>query len=144
MKHEFRIAKEGRANGAALEQMFQDLDYWPTVATITAGGNKLGYDGYVFDLMGLNSTEMAHAPGDAANFKNHTGFNRELFYEWAPDILLCGDSEKFDSLVLNGLHDEPRFQVAYSKVTLHRNGAQLMAWFSNEFLMSIPGSGGEM
>lgn len=138
IKHEFRIAKEGRANGAALTQMFQDLDSWPTVAVITAGGNKLGYPGPVLDLMGLNNTEMAHAPGDAANFKNHTGFTRAIFYEWLPDILLCGDSSTFDSLVLNGLHDEPEFKLLFVKCRLYRNGAELNAWFRNEFLKSLP------
>jgi len=139
IKHEFRIAKEGRANGAALTQLFQDMETWPTVGVITAGGNKLGYDGPMYDLMGLNSTEMAHAPGDAANFKNHTGFNRAVFYDWQPDIVLCGDSEKFDVLVLNGLHNEARFLTLYEKCTLHRNGAEIKAWFRNDFLLNLPG-----
>ncbi|MDF7826080.1 hypothetical protein P4B35_18765 [Pontiellaceae bacterium B12227] len=144
IKHEFRIAKEGRENGAALAHMFQDLETWPTVAAITAGGNKLGYPGPVLDLMGLNNTEMAHAPGDAANFKNHTGFTRSVFYRWQPDILLCGDSEEFDELVLNGLHTEPQFNVLYTKCRLHRNGTDLEAWFRNDFLMNIPANGDEM
>ncbi|QBG47579.1 hypothetical protein EGM51_09295 [Verrucomicrobia bacterium S94] len=138
IRHEFRIAEEGRRNGETLTRMFQDLEGWPTVAVITAGGNKLGYAGSVLDLMGLNSTEMAHAPGDAAHVKNHSGFNRELFYRWKPDILLCGDSETFDLLVLNGLQQEPRFRVEYSRYTLHRNGVSLRAWYRNEFLMAIP------
>lgn len=142
LKHEFRIAAEGRDNGAALAQLFSDLESWPTVATITAGGNKYGYPGYVYDLMGLNSTEMAHAPGSRGGFKNHTGFNRDLFFAWKPDILLCGDSAEFDSLVLNGLHEQPRFSISYVKCTLHRNGAAINAWFRNEFLMSLPGTGG--
>ncbi|MDF7802021.1 hypothetical protein P4C99_21270 [Pontiellaceae bacterium B1224] len=138
IKHEFRIAGEGRANGAALLQMFQDLENRPTVGVITAGGNKLGYPGRVFDLMGLNSTEMAHAPGDAANFKNHTGFTRSVFYRWQPDIVLCGDSEEFDLLVLNGLFEEPQFNALYEKCTLLRNGAELTAWFNRDFMTQLP------
>jgi arabinofuranosyltransferase len=138
LKQEFRIAKEGRANGAALAEMFRDLEPLPTVAVITAGGSKLTYPGHVYDLMGLNSTEMGHAPGDGATYKNHTGFNREVFYRWQPDILLCGDSATFDSLVLNGLHGEPRFGVLYTKCTLHRNGAALDAYYRNEFLAQLP------
>ena len=138
LKHEFRIAKEGRLTGATLTQMFGDLDTWPTVATITAGGNKLGYSGPVYDLMGLNSTSMAQAPGEGVAFKNHTGFNRAVFYRWQPDILLCGDSHTFDSMVLNGLHDEPRFSAQYVKCTLYRNGTELAAYYSNTFLMGIP------
>ncbi len=81
---------------------------------------------------------MGHAPGDGATYKNHTGFNREVFYRWQPDILLCGDSATFDSLVLNGLHGEPRFGVLYTKCTLHRNGAALDAYYRNEFLAQLP------
>ena len=141
LKHEFRIAKEGRGNGAALMQLFNDLETWPSVAVITAGGNKLGYPGPVFDLMGLNSTEMAHAPSGHSGVKNHSAFNREVFYRWSPDVVLCGDSAEFDSLVLNGLPDEPRFKVLYSKNTLHRNGAEIEAYFLNDFLMKLPGLG---
>ena len=141
LKHEFRIAREGRANGAVLVQMFQDVECWPTVATITAGGNKLSYPGHVHDLMGLNSIEMAHAPGYWDGYKNHTGFNRDIFYRWMPNILLCGDSEEFDSMVLGGLHDDPRFNLFYTKCTLHRNGVKLNAWYSNEFLLELPGIG---
>ncbi len=140
LQHEFRISGEGRAKGVALEKMFQDQIYWPTVAVITAGGTKLTYSGTVLDLMGLNSTEMAHAAGGREGFKNHTAFNRNLFYEWSPDILLCGNSYEFDSLVLNGLHDESRFAALYSKSTLHRNGTALEAYYRNEFLMQIPRS----
>lgn len=142
LKHEFRIAAEGRENGRALSEMFMDLEHWPTVAVITAGGNKLGYPGMVYDLMGLNSTEMAHAPGARGGFKNHTGFNRDVFYAWNPDILLCGDSPGFDEMVLNGLHKESRFKVLYTKCTLHRNGAKQKAYFSHSFLMNLSGVGG--
>jgi hypothetical protein len=141
IKHEFRIAREGRENGVALVEMFRDLEVWPTVGAITAGGSKLAYPGHVFDLMGLNWAEMAHAPGDASNFKNHTGFTRDVFYRYQPEIILCGDSEEFDLLVLNGLQEEPRFKVQYVKCRLHRNGTNLEAWFNNDFLMKIPGEG---
>ncbi|MEE9368223.1 MAG: hypothetical protein V3V05_05090 [Pontiella sp.] len=141
LKHEFRIAKEGRETGTALAEMFQDLERLPSVAVITAGGNKLTYSGTVLDLMGLNSTEMAHATGSRSGYKNHSGFNREVFYRWNPDIVLGGDSAEFDSLVLNGLHDEPRFSVMYTKSTLHRNGAEVQAYFRNEFLMLLPSRG---
>ena len=90
LKHEFRIAREGRENGDKLTAMFNDLEYWPTVAVITAGGNKLHYDGRVLDLMGLNWPEMAHAERQPGGDKNHSAFNREVFYRWMPDILLCG------------------------------------------------------
>lgn len=134
MKHEFRIAREGRAQGATLVNLFEKAEAYPSVAVITAGGNKLTYPGPVYDLMGLNNTEMAHAPSDAANFKNHTGFNRAVFYRWNPDIVLRGDSETFDTLVLNGLHSEPEFLERYERRTVRRGDDELTAWFSKELL----------
>jgi hypothetical protein len=138
LEHEFRIAEQGRNAGAGLEQMFLDLDAWPTVAVITAGGSKLAYPGTVHDLMGLNATEMAHAPGSRSGYKNHSAFNRDVFYRWNPDIVLPGDSLEFDSMVLNGLYDEPRFSALYSKSILHRNGAVVEAYYRNNFLMQLP------
>ncbi|VGO21558.1 hypothetical protein SCARR_03632 [Pontiella sulfatireligans] len=137
LEHEFRIAREGRANGEALTAMFSDLADWPTVAVITAGGSKLAYAGTVQDLMGLNSTEMAHAPGPHTGFKNHTGFSKVVFYRWMPDVLLCGDSAEFDALVLQGLHSEPRFMERYEKRALRRNGRELDAYYRRGFLAGL-------
>ena len=137
LSHEFRIAQEGRDTGAALTRMFSDLEELPSVAVITAGGHKYGYEGVVFDVLGLNSTEMAHAPGPREGFKNHTSFNREVFYRWHPDILLRGDSHEFDSMVLKGLHDEPEFKAQYREVTLVRNGTSVSAYFSDALLSRL-------
>jgi arabinofuranosyltransferase len=134
LKHEFRIARDGRETGAALAAMFRDLDEYPTVATITAGGSKFAYPGTVLDLMGLNATEMAHAPGLRAGYKNHTAFNRDIFYEWHPDILLCGEDAAFDGMVLKGLPFDDRFRQMYLKVELQRNSLAINAYYSHRFL----------
>ncbi len=141
LKHEFRIAREGRENGDKLTAMFNDLEYWPTVAVITAGGNKLHYDGRVLDLMGLNWPEMAHAERQPGGDKNHSAFNREVFYRWMPDILLCGDSAEFDNRVLKGLHNEIVFNTYYRKCTIHRNGESLNACYKIDFLFDLPAKG---
>jgi hypothetical protein len=137
LAHEFRIAREGRATGQALSVMFGDLEAWPSVAVITAGGNKFTYPGPVYDLMGLNSTAMAHAPGERSGFKNHTAFNHDLFYTWNPDILLCGDSAEFDEWVLKGLPGEARFHQQYIKVTLQRNENNVTAYYSHLFMKKL-------
>jgi hypothetical protein len=138
LKNEFRIAREGRETGAALQEISRDLDTSPTVAVITAGGIKYAYSGKVLDLMGLNSIEMAHAPGSRTGVKNHSAFNREIFYQWQPDILTCGDSEVFDAKVLKGLHSEEQFIGQYAKGTLHRHGCAVTAYFSRRFLATLP------
>ncbi len=138
MEHEFRIAREGRETGCTLKAMFSDLNEMPTVATITAGGSKYGYPGTVFDLMGLNATEMAHAPGPRTGYKNHTAFNNDVFYGWHPDILLCGEDGRFDAKVLKGLPFEVRFNRMYEMRTMFRNGKQLEAYYSRSFLRRLP------
>ncbi|MBN2162060.1 MAG: hypothetical protein JXR25_11420 [Pontiellaceae bacterium] len=137
LEHEFRIAASGRTTGRVLSEMFSGSEVQPEVATITAGGIKLAYDGPVLDLMGLNSTEMAHAPGPRSGFKNHAAFNRDLFYAWAPDILLCGEDPAFDYKVLKGLTDDERFRQLYVKMELHRHGQHLTAYYSHAFLEQV-------
>lgn len=138
MKHEFRIAREGRMAGATLEAMFRSLESLPTVAVITAGGSKYAYPGHVYDVMGLNSSEMAHAPATSGGLKNHTAFNREVFYTWYPDILVRGDSDEFDFKVLKGLHAEPLFLERYVKGELQYNNQSFSAYYSIRFLESLP------
>ncbi len=137
MKHEFRIAREGRETGTALEFMFNDLEALPSVATITAGGFKYAYPGTVYDIMGLNATAMAHAPGLRTGYKNHTAFNRDVFYAWHPDILLCGEDAEFDAYVLKGLPTEARFENRYIKVVLQRNDREVNAYYSHAFLEQV-------
>jgi hypothetical protein len=137
--HEFRITRAGRETGTALATMFGDLDEYPTVATITAGGSKYAYPGTVLDLMGLNATEMAHAPGPRTGYKNHTAFNHDIFYAWYPDILLCGEDAAFDARVLKGLPFDDRFRQMYLKGELQRNGRAVNAFYSRRWLQKLDG-----
>jgi hypothetical protein len=137
LKHEFRIAQTGRRTGTALTVMFAEQHPYPTVAVITAGGSKYAYPGTVLDLMGLNATVMAHTPGARAGYKNHTAFNREIFYAWHPDILLCGEDAEFDAYVLKGLQDEEQFRQRYVRLALQRNGQQVDAYYSHAFLKRL-------
>lgn len=134
MKNEFTIAQTGRDTGETLSSMFRDEAQYPTVACITAGGVKYAYPGRVLDLMGLNATVLAHAPGPRTGVKNHAAFNRDVFYEWYPDIVLCGGSPEFDERVLKGLPREERFKQRYIKLTLVRNGHQMSAYYAHRFL----------
>jgi arabinofuranosyltransferase len=137
MKNEFFIAQAGRDKGEALARMFRDMDHYPTVASITAGGIKYSYPGTVLDLMGLNATQMAHAPGPRTGVKNHAAFNHDVFYAWNPDIVLCGGSAEFDAQVLKGLPDEEHFRQLYIKLTLERGGYEVPAYYSHRFLEQL-------
>lgn len=134
LRYEFRIARDGRAAGSALAGFFGNNGSYPTLSVITAGGSKFSYPGHVYDLMGLNSTEMAHAQGNRRGCKNHSAFNRDVFYRWQPDIVLCGDSRDFDSLVLNGLHEECRFQKLYVRRSFPTSEGTAYAYFSRALL----------
>ncbi len=137
LKHEFRMAREGREQGAVLARMFEGHVPPPTIAVITAGGHKYTYPGHVYDLMGLNATEMAHAVASKGGNKNHTGFNSGVFYEWYPDILIRGDSEEFDQWVFKGLQSEPLFKERYDKGELWYNDEQFSAYFSRRFIEGL-------
>jgi arabinofuranosyltransferase len=141
MRHEFRIAQKGRDTGAALTEMFKAQPNYPAVAVITAGGFKLAYAGRVDDLMGLNSVEMAHASETRTGFRNHAGFNRDVFYRWYPDLLLCGDSIQFDTMVLNGLQQEEAFNSLYLKRTVRWQDQVITAYFARRFLATLPDAG---
>lgn len=78
------IAEHGRSVGNVLETWPEQ----PSVGVIPAGGIAITYSGQIFDLMGLNWTEMAHADRDAATIlKNHGGFSKDVFYRALPQVV---------------------------------------------------------
>ena len=127
---EFRIARNGRLVGHAINSLFPGPDP-PTIGVFIAGGIALTYKGHVLDLMGLNSVAVAHARGDRHGLKNHAAFNKRVFYEFMPDIVIPRRitpnkeplprsrqllTEKFVRKVLKGLIGEPLFRQHYVPV----------------------------
>lgn len=88
IKREFYVAEQWGMMGKFLTEFWNNLDEYPSVGTILAGGIKRSYEGEVVDLMGLNNTRMAHSPGKRAGIKNHAAFEKKTFYEMQPDIIL--------------------------------------------------------
>ena len=80
------IAENGRKLGTILNQ----LPISPSLGVIVAGGIARSYDGHIYDLMGLNWVSMAHAnrSHNAGVLKNHAAFNREVFFDHLPDIVV--------------------------------------------------------
>lgn len=118
---EFRIAEDGRMRGAILNS----LPAMPVVGVVTAGGVKMGYDGPVQDLLGLNWTVMAHAAPDnvVAPITNHTGFNQTVFWVHPPDIFVprtadCPDMwspvDGFLDQVTDHVSQSPQFRDVYA------------------------------
>lgn len=117
---EFRIAEQGRERGKILSTYPGN----PSIGIVAAGGIAMTYDAHIYDLMGLNWVEMAHADRDkAARHINHGGFSREVFYAHQPDIVLplfaeCDkqayDENPFFPKVLDYIFAEPEFQALYT------------------------------
>jgi arabinofuranosyltransferase len=129
LQHEFRIAREGREHGAVLMELFGSKEPLPRIAVITAGGIKRSYPGTVLDLMGLNSVEMARAEGQqAGGVKNHAAFKASVFWDWRPDMVVCGDSEEFDNRVLRGLYTNESFLATYELRTLNGEKASVKGY----------------
>lgn len=118
--HEFRIAETGREMGRILN----DYPGRPAIAIVAAGGISMTYEGYIYDLMGLNWVEMARSNREkVAPYVNHGGFSREVFYRTLPDIVhpepAACDKERFDthpfySRILDDLFRDAEFQDLYA------------------------------
>jgi hypothetical protein len=151
---EFNMADYGRKNGELIQKMFSPLPELPSLGVVTSGGIKYSYAGEVIDLMGLNSTAMAHNAGNRVGIRDHAAFEAGTFYKLQPDIVWpttvetsqwhYSDAAIQESWENNygfkGLFDEPRFQelYAYAKVTSKAEQKYaLVAWFKKDFLMSV-------
>jgi arabinofuranosyltransferase len=118
ISHEFRIAENDRKLGEILNQ----LPELPSIGVISAGGISRTYKGHIYDMMGLNWIEMAHAnrKHNKSAHKNHAAFNKEVFFNNMPKIVSpslgeCkkpGNQEWLD-VVLDGLFSDERFLVNY-------------------------------
>ncbi len=130
---EFEIARMGRDTGNQLNAMFENTSAaYPSVGTYLAGGIAYAYKGHTVDLLGLNNTRMAHAPKENKDgYKNHSSFNKKVFYQIAPDILHIEfidnlkdaklteqDSTDFQNQVYQFIFLEDSFRLLYEPVVI--------------------------
>jgi hypothetical protein len=110
---EFTIASGERVRGGRLRQLaFPGRRL--SLGVITAGGIAYAYDGPVIDLMGLNNVAMGHSPGDRKGVKNHSAFNRDVFFDLSPDLLLIEASfTSWYQSVLQNVRLDHRFPERY-------------------------------
>jgi hypothetical protein len=122
---------------------------------VVVGGIKYTYEGVIVDLMGLNNVRMAHSPGSRKGYKNHAAFNKDVFFEQRPDLIVPKliapdvrtniiDNPWYEGLLRGLLHDE-RFVVLYDPVAIRRIDAadpeRLFAYFRKDFLSELRRSG---
>jgi len=146
--HEFQIGRDGIRGGELLSMMFSGEPRYPSVAVVTAGGIKRAYPGEVQDLMGLNSTAMAHSVSDRIGIKHHAAFDKTVFFKWLPEIVWPEQlpippplrSRDFMGFVLRGLPNDSRFLDLYEEVTLHHISVPdrgVTAYFRKDFLAHL-------
>ncbi|MEM7328517.1 MAG: hypothetical protein AAF437_07235 [Pseudomonadota bacterium] len=122
---EFRIAEDGRAIGQKLNRLAPQT----SLGIVPAGGISRTYtQGPIYDLMGLNWSEMAHATEDlSGTFRNHGAFSDDVFWRVEPDVMLpalhdCAALETYPdpfwNHVLKGLLESERFTANYELLCL--------------------------
>jgi len=159
MAHEFTIAEQGRERGRFMALLFSSLDELPDVGEVVAGGVKYAYPGMVADLMGLNSTVMAHNRGLRKGVKNHAAFEKVTFLTMkpaivAPEVITRQNwiynpdtvHNSFANQALKGLFDDGAFQSLYLYGKLYNDEVStqkaLIGWFRRDFLVYLVGVNG--
>jgi len=134
IQHEFYAPFLSRQTCGELNALF-DLTPKPSIGRITAGGNAFYYEGATVDLMGLNSTLMAHADRWKIGIKNHASFNKDAFYKLRPDLVegefvdpehfvlpANRSAYQFRLNVLKGIFKDAAFLHAYQPVLISHPG----------------------
>jgi hypothetical protein len=124
----FDLRKEFELNAQGIEfgTFLNELEPRPAIGVGPAGGIALSYEGYIYDLLGLNWTEMAHAEPVKIGKRNHASFYPPLFWEHSPDLFAlfarpCGvDGRRADwtdsEVAFDGIWREARFRETYLPV----------------------------
>jgi len=137
LKQEFRIAREGRAQGAVLAQMFEEAPSFPSAGIMNTGGLKYTYPGKVHDLKPLVLTQKDAAPDETWGAARPPAFDREAFYDWLPDILIQSETDAFDRQMFKELQADPQFLRRYVKGELWYNDRIFSAYYSRSFMDSL-------
>lgn len=119
---EFTLVEQGLSFGRYLN----GVEPRPSIGVGPAGGIALAYDGYIYDLLGLNWTEMAHANPVKVGMRNHASFDKATFWKHRPDVLAtfnrpCSGrgTQSFwatNDDAFDGLFEDPEFRAAYEPV----------------------------
>lgn len=86
--HELNGGKSNRQLGIKLNEFFTGSE--PSIAVICAGF-AYTYDGNVFDVLGLNNSQVAHDFSERPKvpheiFKSHRAFSKKIFLKQQPDL----------------------------------------------------------
>ncbi len=153
---DFDIGTAERENGFRLHTFFHGN--LPTVGVAAAGGFAYGYQGPVFDMLGLNDVRMAHADAIKTGPIGHRSFDPNVFYQIAPDLLnpwssASGpppdlaphyayylDTTGWDNMIYKDLFHQPRFLAAYAFGVItddSQPGISCMGFFKRSYLQQL-------
>jgi hypothetical protein len=157
---EFYHARNGRTIAEKENQTFDSCRQYPSVGILAAGGFAYMYKGNTIDLMGLNSTLMAHATRIKHGFRNHASFDVNTFWKLMPDMVgtfyggeVITDTASFilpenTDYFRNGqfiyqaykqIFDYPRFIDTYlpALVRNRKNNFYIFAYYNRAFLATL-------
>ncbi|UWQ21557.1 hypothetical protein [Jannaschia sp. W003] len=119
----------------------------PSVGVGPAGGIALSYDGHIYDLLGLNWTEMAHAKPIKVGMRNHASFDKATFWAHEPEVVAIfnrpcgeGDTQPFwasNDDAFDDLFEDPRFRSGYRPVRFREAGACWPAFARPDWLRAV-------
>jgi arabinofuranosyltransferase len=147
LNYEFYLATYGRETAKEFSSFWNKKNS-PSVGMIAVGGFALKYSGQTVDLMGLNNTLMGHSKGERTGIKNHAAFNKEVFYQLKPDLLLPRKLAKpedaslcyaeylntynFENRAMKNIFNDSGFQQSYKPVLIQKiNMANSFFAFAN-------------
>ena len=140
LTHEFKIAEDSLSAGSSLGQLFAGRQPLPSVGVITSGGTPRTYPGRVIDLLGLNHVAMGHSQAPRTGVKNHSAFEKSVFFQDPPDVVLAA---KEHDHYLTGLFDDPRFLAGWRHGQLARRSpgsGAVIAYFRVQLLDQLRAS----
>ena len=150
---EHELALDHRAIGKRLHAAFASERTLPSIGVVVAGGIALEYPGRIYDLMGLNWVEMAHASDKRRGLPGHSSFNQDVFWKSPITLVIPGivDSPKTNACdvydhwydeVLSGLLSSTRFRHEYRAATLAAGDRRIHFFVRADYepLARIPGA----
>lgn len=142
VSHEFDLAKNGRALGAALNRIAARSP-GTRVAVTAAGGVAVTYKGRILDLMGLNWPKMAHATERRSGVHGHSAFVARVFWAERPELVMPAINEtlphamrvtEFRVNILNGLPRSDRFLKEYTPVAIPVSEIYVVAYARRDWI----------
>ena len=147
LDYEFVIAAAGRELGETLNRFNRLVPL--TVGVAGAGGVAYVFEGRVWDLLGLNWAEMAHANPRKSGARNHSSFYEPLFWKVRPslfDVAPTGEPidqvqfavDPFSDFIFHGISRTPRFRAAYSPFCGQLDGRAMCGFGLIDWLDRLP------